>query len=406
MNIVVSRCLLGVPCRYDGTDKRCQEVRGLAARVRETGGRVVDVCPEVEGGLPTPRLPAEQVGGRVLQVDGTDVTDAFVSGASWCLDCVHTAGDVPLAVLKANSPSCGVGVVYDGTYSGTLSTGDGMFARLLRREGIGMATEDDVRACKPSVEHPVAIVLGSGLGHLAGLVKPVRRIAYRDIQGFPTSARPVAGHSFEATIGTIDGVPVVVYPGRVHLYQGYSALEVTVLVRHAQRLGCRVVVFACATGAIEGVAKPGLGVISDHINLTGANPLVGWNGEEPELALVDSGFVGMSDVYTGYLRGLARGVAQDAGLELGEGVLAGVLGPSFETAAEVQMLRTMGASYVGMSTVNEAIMAHALGMRVLGLTLAANYAGEAGVSHQSVLSAAGNHADEFEKLVRGVLGLL
>lgn len=269
-----------------------------------------------------------------------------------------------------------------------------------------MAAQEDVRACTPSVEHPVALVLGSGLGHLAGLVKPVRRIPYQNISGFPESARPVAGHSFEATVGTIAGVPVVVYPGRVHLYQGYNAVEVTSLVRHAQSLGCRVVVFACATGAIEGVAQTGLGIIEDHLNLTGMNPLVGWNGPDYAFALPGSGFVDMTDVYTPYLREVAREVAQQKGLAVGEGILAGVLGPSFETKAEVAALRTLGASYVGVSTVCEAIMAHALGMRVLGLTLAANYAGEPGISHQSVLAAARDRAEEFVDLVCGILAKL
>ena len=269
-----------------------------------------------------------------------------------------------------------------------------------------MLAQDVVRACKPTVEHPVALVLGSGLGHLSGLVKPVRRIAYRSIPGFPVSARPVAGHSYEATVGTIEGVPVIVYPGRVHLYQGYSAVEVTSLVRHAHALGCRTVVFACATGAIPGVAKTGLGIIEDHLNLTGANPLVGWNGPDYEFALPGSGFVDMTDVYTPYLRDVARQVATSEGLEVGEGVLAGVLGPSFETKAEVAALRTIGASYVGVSTVCEAIMAHALGMQVLGLTLAANLAGEPGVSHQSVLTAARDHAADFEALVCGILRAL
>ena len=406
MNLVVSRCLLGEPCRYDGRSKRCDEVCKLAARVHMCGGNVLAVCPEVEGGMPTPRIPAELLGSRVVQRDGTDVTDAFECGANAALGRIRAAGGAPLAVLKAKSPSCGVGVVYDGTHSATLAKGDGVFARLLMGEGVSMAVEDEVFACKPSVEHPVAIVLGTGLGHLAGLVKPVRRIPYRDIQGFPMSAQPVMGHSFEATVGTIDSVPVVVYPGRVHLYQGYTALEVTSLVRHAQRLGCRVVLFACATGAIPEAAQVGLGLITDHINLTGANPLVGWNGQEPELALVDSGFVSMASVYTPYLQGIARGVAKDQEIDLGEGVLAGVLGPSFETPAEVRMLRGMGASFVGRSTVCEAIMAHALGMKVLGLTLSANFAGEAGVSHGSVLAAAGDYADSFERLVRGVLTLL
>ena len=121
---------------------------------------------------------------------------------------------------------------------------------------------------------------------------------------------------------------------------------------------------------------------------------------------MDTGFVDMTEIYSPYLRGLARGVAQEQGLTLGEGVLAGVVGPNFETPAEVNALRAIGVSYVGMSTVCEAILAHSLGMQVLGLTLAANYAGEVGVTHQSVLTAAQGSADKFERLVRGVLALL
>ena len=406
MRLVVSACLAGRPCRYDGGAKPCAEVRALARRVREDGGTVVEVCPEVAGGLSTPRPCAELCGERVLLRDGTDVTDAFAHGARRSAELSCAAPEPPFAVLKARSPSCGVGLVYDGTHTGTLTCGDGVFARLLRERGVFMATEETVRACAPSVEHPVALVLGSGLGHLSGLVKPVRRIPYHEVPGFPSSARPISGHSFEATVGTIDGVPVVVYPGRVHLYQGYSALEVTSLVRHARRLGCRTIVFACATGAVPDAAKPGLGVITDHINLTGCNPLVGWGQEEPELSLVSDGFVDMVDVYTPYLSGLALQVARDQGIEVGTGVLAGTLGPSFETPAEVAALRSLGASYVGVSTVCETIMAHALGMRVLGLTLAANYAGAPGVSHESVLRAAEAHAEEFENLVRGILKML
>lgn len=406
MRLVVSECLLGSPCRYDGSAKTCDEVCALVKRVLDTGGEVVTVCPESAGGLRAPRLPAERRGDKVYSLDGTDVTSSFVLGARRSLSCAMAADEVPFAVLKSKSPSCGVGLVYDGTHTKTLVAGNGVFAQLLEERGIPMATENVVRACTPSVEHPVALVLGSGLGHLAGLVKPVRRIPYSEIPGFPASARPVAGHSFEATVGTIDTVPVVVYPGRVHLYQGYSALEVTSLVRHARRLGCRTILFACATGAVPQAAPKGLGVITDHINLTGCNPLVGWSDAEPELSLIDTGFVDMNDVYTPYLRGIAHGVANDLGLSLSEGVLAGVLGPSSETQAEVQALKTLGVSYVGMSTVLETIMAHALGMQVLGLTLATNYAGEVGVSHESVLCAAANHAEEFESLVRGILTML
>ena len=396
MRVAISACLLGAPVRYDGGSKPVSEVLELAEKVD-----VVRVCPETASGLPVPRPPAEQLGGRVLLADGRDVTAEFDLGAQRSLDAVRRS-PVRLAVLKAKSPSCGAGLVYDGTYSGRLVPGQGVFAARLEREGICVVTEETVRACKPSVEHPVAIVLGSGLGHLGSLVRPVRRIDYRDIEGFPESARPVAGHSFEATVGTIDGAPVVVYPGRIHLYQGYSAAEVTALVRHAHHLGCRDIVFACATGAVPGQAHVGLGILTDQINLTGRNPLAEWEG----LRDVESPFVDMNDAYSPYLRTIARGVADDLGIAVEEGVYAGVLGPCFETPAEVAALRTLGVSYVGMSTVCEVVMARALGMNVLGLTLAANESGAPAVSHETVLAEAEKHAENFEALVRGVLRLL
>ena len=131
-----------------------------------------------------------------------------------------------------------------------------------------MADEELAAYCAPSMEHPVAIVLGSGLGAIADRVKVVRRIPYEDIDGFPAEALPVEGHRFEVLVGTIEGVPVVVYPGRVHLYQGYSALQVTSLVRHAHKLGCRDIILTCASGAVRGVAPGSFGLITDHINLT------------------------------------------------------------------------------------------------------------------------------------------
>lgn len=396
MKIVASNCLLGVPCRYDGSTKTCEDVCSLCKKAE-----VLGLCPEASAFLPIPRKPAERCGDRVLLSDGIDVTEDFQYGAQACFDRAVNFG-ATIAVLKENSPCCGSTCIYDGTHSGRLVPGEGIFTELLRREGICVASEETIKSCKPSVEHPVAIVLGSGLGHLVTLVKPVRRIDYHEIDGFPESARPIPGHSFEATIGTIDDVPVIVYPGRIHLYQGFSALEVSSLVLHAYRLGSRDILFACATGAIESNADLGLGLLSDQINLTGHNPLVGWD----KIPGVKTPFIGMADTYSPYLRAIARGVAKDEGIVLGEGVYAGVLGPSFETAAEVAALRKLGASYVGMSTVCEAIMAHALGMNVLGLTLASNVAGDIHVTHESVLAEAKKHASDFERLVRGIVGML
>ena len=396
MRLAVSACLLGEPVRYDGGSKPCAEVIELTKK-----NQVCPVCPERAAGLSCPRPPAEQVGERVLLKGGTDVTRAFADGAR--AECAAAQrAEVPLAVLKAKSPSCGVGLVYDGTYTGTLTAGMGVCARLLAKEGICVVTEDTVKNVKPSVEHPVAIVLGTGLGHLKGLVKAVRRIDYHDIEGFPGDATPIEGHTFEALVGTVDDVPVVVYPGRIHLYQGYSAAEVTALVRHAHHLGCRDIIFACATGCVPGNAHKGLGILTDQINLTDRNPLAEW----AELRDVDTPFVDMNDAYSPYLRTIARGVADDLGISVEEGVYAGMLGPCFETPAETAMLRTLGVSYVGMSTVCEVIMAKALEMNVLGLTLAANEAGAPGVDHQSVVAEAEKHADDFERLVRGVLRLL
>ena len=396
MDVVVSACLLGERCRYDGGSKPCEAVQNLCKHVTPH-----PVCPEAAGGLSVPRLPAERVGDRVVMCDGTDVTSAFALGAEDCAATARACG-APLAVLKARSPSCGTGLIYDGSYSGTLTTGNGVYADLLMKEGFCVVSEEVVRDCHPSVEHPVALVLGKGLGHLRSLVHPVRRLDYHDIEGFPEDARPMGGHSFEATIGTVDEVPVVVYPGRIHLYQGYSAREVTSLVRHAHHLGCRDIIFACATGAIPDNAHTGLGIITDQINLTGTNPLVGGAGQRG----LETPFVNMSDAYCPYLRTLARGVADDLGIAVEEGVCAGVVGPSFETPAEVRMLAGMGVSYVSVSMVNEVIAAKALGMNVLGLTLATNNAGAGQVTHESVLAEAERNADGFERLVRGILHLL
>ena len=158
---------------------------------------------------------------------------------------------------------------------------------------------------------------------------------------------------------------MVVYPGRIHLYQGYSAAEVTALVRHAHHLGCRDIVFALRDGrrARPGARGPGHPHGPDQPS-PGATPLAEWDG----LRDVESPFVDMNEAYSPYLRTIARGVADDLGIAVEEGVYAGVLGPCFETPAEVAALRTLGVSYVGMSTVCEVIMARALGMSVLGLT--------------------------------------
>lgn len=151
---LVSACLLGLPCRYDGGSCPVPALQSLAAR-----GRAIPICPEVSGGLPTPRPPAEIQGGdgqdvldgraRVVRQDGTDVSAAFIAGAQAALDLARRCG-IERAVLKAHSPSCGVGLIYDGTFQGRLTRGDGVTAALLQREGIAVITEEDWRNHDPS----------------------------------------------------------------------------------------------------------------------------------------------------------------------------------------------------------------------------------------------------------------
>ena len=395
--VAISACLLGSPCRYDGGSSRTGAICRLASA---PGVRTVAVCPEQLGGLSTPRTPAERRHGRVVTAVGADVTAAYAQGAARSLEVAHRAG-ARLAILKSRSPMCGCGRIYDGTFTGRLVPGDGVAASLFKREGITVVDEKLVEYCEPSMEHPIAIVLGSGLGALGGRVQVVRRIPYTDIEGFPAEAVPVAGHRFEVLVGTIDEVPVVVYPGRIHMYQGYSAFQVTALVRHAHRLGCRSIVLSCASGAVREIEPGTVGLITDQINLTGQNPLACPEGVAA--AGLDVPFVPMAGAYSGYLAELARAAAADAGVELAEGTYAGMLGPTYETAAEIRALANLEADYVGMSTVCEAIMARALGMQVLGLTLVTNKAGRADNNHAEVLAAADAAAAATESVALGVL---
>ena len=360
-------------------------------------------CPEVLGGLPTPRAPSERRGARVVSREGRDVTAEYEAGAACSLGIAREAG-AGLAILKSRSPSCGCGRIYDGTFSGRLVPGDGVTAELFKREGMAVVDEELVARCEPSAEHPVAIVLGSGLGGLAGRAHVERRIPYAGIEGFPQEAVPVAGHRFEALVGTIEGVPVVVYPGRIHMYQGYSAYQVTALVRHAAGLGCRSIILSCATGAVGDIAPGTVGIITDQLNLTGRNPLACPEGVAA--AGLDVPFIPMAGAYSPYLSELARASAAAAGVELAEGTYAGLLGPNFETAAEIHALGVLGADYVGMSTVCEAIMARALGMEILGLTLVTNKAGLAENDHAEVLAAGDAGAEDMQNVVLGVLRLL
>jgi len=234
-----------------------------------------------------------------------------------------------------------------------------------------------------AAEGAVAVVLGSGLGGLVDAVSDPVTVPYSEIEGYPVRAASFTGHAGRLVLGRIADTPVVAFAGRPHRYQGITAQEAAYPARLAQALGCRALVVTNASGGVS--PKVGAGdivLISDHVNLTGDSPLVGWQGPEGGVP-----FVSMRDAYDPGLRETARTAATELGIPLVDGVYAGVLGPAYETPAEVRYLRSIGADVVGMSTVPEVIAARALGLRVLGLSLCTNAAAGHGLSHDEVLAA-------------------
>jgi purine-nucleoside phosphorylase len=251
-------------------------------------------------------------------------------------------------------------------------------------------------AGKSSVRAPsIAIVLGSGLGGLSNAIEDAVRIPFRDIPGFPEAT--VAGHEGAVITGMLGGREVVALSGRFHMYEGHPPALAAFPIRVFHALGVGDLFVSNAAGGISPrLAVGDLMSITDHLNLTGTNPLVGPQ-EEGEIRFPD-----MRDAYDPRLRLVLRNTAEDLRIPLREGVYAGLLGPSYETPSEVKMLRVLGADAVGMSTVAEVIAARALGMRVVGVSCITNAAGgEAGstLSHADVLDRTARLSDTLERLV-------
>lgn len=267
----------------------------------------------------------------------------------------------------------------------------------------------DVQAARDAVarhlgerEPRLAIVLGSGLGGLADRIERPLRIPYADIPGFHVPR--VEGHKGELVIGTLGGKMVLTQSGRFHMYEGYSADAAALPVRLFAALGIRTLILTNAAGGIRRTFGYGtIMLLSDHLNLTGRNPLVGHarSGEER--------FPDMSEAYDGALRGIARDTARKLSISLEEGVYAGLLGPAYETPSEVRMLERLGADAVGMSTVTEVIAARALGVKCLGFSLVTNPG--AGISpvplsHKEVMEVAAKAGKELARLIEGVVQAL
>ncbi len=249
-------------------------------------------------------------------------------------------------------------------------------------------------------EPAIGLILGSGLGVLAGEIKNPLVINYEDIPHFPVST--VEGHAGKLIMGKLENQNVLVMAGRFHLYEGHDPTTVSFPIRVMKELGVKTLVVTNAAGGVNLSYEPGdLMVIQDHINLMSRNPLVGLNNKEFGVTFPD-----MSSAYDTQLRKLAQQVAKQLGFSLREGVYTAVLGPSYETPAEIRMIRTLGGDAVGMSTVPEVIVARHAGIRVLGISCITNMA--AGIlpqplSHEEVMDTADRVKDQFTALVKGIL---
>lgn len=246
----------------------------------------------------------------------------------------------------------------------------------------------------------IAVVLGSGLGDYAEKVEIKAQISYAEIEGFPVST--VSGHDGRFLFGYVEDVPVVMMKGRVHYYEGYDIHDVVLPIRLMGMLGAKKLILTNAAGGVNLDFKPGtLMMITDHISLAVPNPLCGANINELGVRFPD-----MSHVYDTGLQGVIQTAAKNLGIDLKEGIYMQCPGPSYETPAEIRMLRKLGVDAVGMSTVCEAIAARHMGLMVCGISCITNMAAgilDQPLDHEEVQKTADSVRAAFEKLVTEVI---
>lgn len=246
----------------------------------------------------------------------------------------------------------------------------------------------------------IGLVLGSGLGILADEITNQTTISYENIPHFPSST--VAGHEGKLVIGTLEDKQVIAMQGRFHYYEGYDMEEVTFPIRVMKALGVETLFITNAAGGINTQFNPGdLMVIQDHINLTGTNPLIGPNDEQ-----VGPRFLDMTEVYNRTYIDHVKKVAQEQNIHVQAGVYVGNSGPTYETPAEIKMLRSIGGDAVGMSTVPEAIVARHIGLEILGISCITNMAAgilDEPLSHKGVIQTANKAQNNFISLIKHTL---
>ncbi len=263
------------------------------------------------------------------------------------------------------------------------------------------AAADAIRKQIP-IDPRVGIILGSGLGGIASVIERPTHVPYRLVPGFPSAT--VVGHAGELIGGTLAGTPVLALSGRFHIYEGHDVALAAFPVRVLHALGIQTLIVSNAAGGVRTTLSPGtVMLLKDHVNFMFRNPLIG------ALEDGDTRFPDMSEPYDHELRALAHRVAKEQGVQLAEGVYFGLLGPTYETRAEVRMLARLGADAVGMSTVPEVVVARALGMRVLGFSCITNLAcglTAAPITHAEVIETTAMVATRLQQLVRGIVARL
>ncbi|WP_110251499.1 purine-nucleoside phosphorylase [Streptohalobacillus salinus] len=256
---------------------------------------------------------------------------------------------------------------------------------------------------KLQVTPKVGLILGSGLGMLADEIENPLKIKYDQIPGFPVST--VEGHAGQLVIGELQGVNVIAMQGRFHFYEGYGLDAVTFPVRVMKQLGIEKLFVTNAAGGVNESFEPGnLMLITDHINNTGQNPLMGPNDAEQGVRFPD-----MSQAYDRKLQAVAKAVARDLSLDLKEGVYVWNTGPTYETPAEIRMLQTVGGDAVGMSTVPEVIVARHAGLEVLGISCISNMAAgilDQPLNHEEVIETTEKVREDFLGFVKTILSRL
>jgi xanthosine phosphorylase len=367
----------------------------VGAAVRTAGGRIFAGANVENAAFPEGNCAEASALAAMVAAGERRIVEVLVvaAGERLCTPC----GGCRQRLCEFGSPDTLVHLCDPGGLRRTVTLGDLLPLTFSLADQAPRTALDVIQAVASDLRPRVGLVLGSGLGALADAVEDAVAVAYADLPGFP---RPtVEGHDGRLVLGRLEGLPVACLQGRVHLYEGAPASAVNMPVRALKALGCEILILTNAAGSLRAEIGPGsIALITDHINLQGQNPLVGANDHA-----IGARFPDLTAVYDPALREQLARIAERLGVALASGVYIAVLGPSFETPAEIRAFQALGADLVGMSTVPEVISARHAGLRVVGLSVVTNLAAGLGagpLSHEETLTQACTAAAKLAMVLR------